>query len=1232
MVDKKQMSFEREKYINELKCELLGPGSELSFPDSEHEIITDSPDNRYSIGILYPKETKTKSEEEEKDEVLQDDNSIQPGVYEESDEDKLLGKLRSNFEESEDDGLEEEINLVAQNKPSSMGMIFFAKGNTDKLVVHLSFGTYQPCKEKDYVIPYTPSNKETFEIPVELKPYVVYDSKIDVLKLNNDSGIKNDFNKKKLYSLIDTYSFEDCDNNFIDSLKRLANQVGCSYIRTPHTVDLNIEFVNDFSDNNKEIDGTNLKVVALRRNITEDLFVLTVMIVNDVYEVDRRFRTQNCIFQPEIRIESQNNNFIFFDYSQIIEIDKLSDEDLSMEMQYRNKKKFATGMGTAVNWVVDEMGKGSIYTDLFPTIEIPQMDFSIPERYKVCLDAFSMKYLSDLENDEKNHKIEKLNELIISYKKWIEDLKQKQANDIELNDESKYKKAALKNIDGCEKCLARMIAGLELLKTNNNAWLSFELANRAMFMQRAHIKIQEMYKDYNPEIEEEKTKFLDSIDYYTIDNFVKDNYSWRPFQLAFILMSIVSIVCEESDDREIVDLIWFPTGGGKTEAYLGLTAFTIFYRRLAYPKESAGTAVIMRYTLRLLTSQQFTRASTLICACEYIRKDSISKKPKYKAYELGDDRISIGLWIGSEHTANTIQKAEENLAGLKECKKPSYLKTALDRYNKFQVLNCPWCGKSLVKKAYDNNLVGEWGYKMHKKHFMIWCPQEGCHFNSETSLPLQVIDEELYKCPPTLLFGTVDKFAMLPWNSKIGSFFAVDSNDRPPELIIQDELHLISGPLGTMVGIYETVIEELCSLKGTKAKIVASTATIKGVEEQCSSLYNRKVSQFPNPGLDADDSFFAKEKKIDHSTGNFGRVYVGLMASGKSKAMSQDRAISSLLQKIKMMEMPDEIKDKLWTLTIYFNSLKELGKCRVLVEDDVVEFIRRMAMRLGTFSDIRHISQPDELTSRVSTTDLNETMNKLEKIEYSKDNKGLRQKPSDVVLATNMISVGIDISRLNVMLMVGQPKLTSEYIQASSRVGREYPGVVFVLYDGSRSRDRSHYEQFLSYHSSFYKYVEPTGITPFSDPARERALPSVVVSLMRNLAPEIRKEKDAGKFDQIKYKLITDHIKEIVCKRNKNILDRMPLEMEDNTEQVAEEINKILYLWEKYAKCYSDEFIYGETYIKNVYSSTGDNKVCLLKTFGNDKIDAPFESMTSMRNVDKQLEGALLIWEDDYNE
>ena len=302
-------------------------------------------------------------------------------------------------------------------------------------------------------------------------------------------------------------------------------------------------------------------------------------------------------------------------------------------------------------------------------------------------------------------------------------------------------------------------------------------------------------------------------------------------------MSIESIVNDSCDDRTLVDLIWFPTGGGKTEAYLGLTAFTIFYRRLSNLEVSSGTTVIMRYTLRLLAAQQFTRASTLICACEYIRVDATSRKPKYGRYPLGDDRITIGLWIGGDHTPNKDDQAKSNLNELLKSSTEE-LEYKKDRYNKFQVLKCPWCGTKLVQDVVNHKKKGVFGYRMkNNRHLELYCPQESCFFNLEGSLPIQVVDEELYDNPPTLLFGTVDKFAMLPWNPKIGAFFGIGTPNRSPELIIQDELHLISGPLGTMVGLYEAAIDALCKSKGISTKIIASTATIRRAVEQCASLY-----------------------------------------------------------------------------------------------------------------------------------------------------------------------------------------------------------------------------------------------------------------------------------------------------------------------------------------------------------------------------------------------------------
>jgi hypothetical protein len=748
-----------------------------------------------------------------------------------------------------------------------------------------------------------------------------------------------------------------------------------------------------------------------------------------------------------------------------------------------------------------------------------------------------------------------------------------------------------------------------------------------MFMQRVHLGLQEKTSDKNRYPgDEDIAVLLNGMDYFGQDD---SNAIWRPFQIAFLLMDINAIVNDDSPDRNLVDLIWFPTGGGKTEAYLGLTAFTIFYRRLVHLPESAGTAVIMRYTLRLLAAQQFTRAATLICACEYIRND---KSKKYPTYTLGTEPITIGLWIGGSHIPNKNigdkNSAKRHLDELVDATS-SNLRYALERHNKFQVLKCPWCGTKMIKSVVDKRLVGKWGYAMRgKRHFYLHCTHEDCPF--ELRLPIQIIDEELYEHPPTLLFGTVDKFAMMPWNGSVGAFFAAGSGSRAPELIIQDELHLISGALGTVVGLYETAIDALCSQKGIRTKIIASTATIRRAKEQCSVLYDRDVVQFPSPGLNAEDSFFAREKNVSLEDGEFGRRYVGIMPSGKTKAMTEIRAMAALLQTVYTMKQPEAVKDKLWTLTVYFNSLKDLGKASTLVDDDVKDFIVRMANRM--FRGRRLIVQAEELTSRVTTTGLNETLDKLEKVEYSEQNMKNNRFASSVLLATNMISVGIDVARLNVMLMVGQPKLTSEYIQASSRVGRSYPGVAFIQYDATKSRDRSHYERFKPYHDSFYRFVEPTGATPFSKPARDRALHAVLTSIMRhrNLVA-LTDDRDAIQFDEEYFADDIQAVKEFVLNRVKNINKRADNGLRDDVAEIEAEIEDFFRFWQKAVSDSNTKkvpFGFGYKFIVAHFSGSERR---LLKPYNSQGKDDALETLTSMRNVDTPVRGKVVVWEEKDN-
>lgn len=1216
----------RDKYIEIIRKELLGPGCEVSIPDEEHELITNSPEKNYSIGVLFPRDNKMNADNEETDRAQTETaeyNTEEEEPEEAEIKDEIIDSKNSygNSDVGDEENLDEEIGLASQNMPSSMGITFFVEGKADIVKCDVSFATYRKALASDCRIPIKLENPDSYEVPEEVSGWFYYDKVEKTIRLKQ-GGIK----RKDVANIAEKIDADS--NNLIDKMYKLSNQLAKGWVRIPHHITVEVCFnERDYVDANSKLDNTCAKITGLRRKISDNLYSLTLMLVNDSEEPAQG---STCILQPKITIASEQNDFVFRPYSSISKLSNLDDEEKSLELQYRHKKVYATGLGTSAYWEINETGTGFIKNDFFPEAEVPAMDFNMPEQSEVDRKTFSMKYLSDFDESEKGEKIANLKSVIDEYDSWIKELE----NMVPELDED-FKPIAMKNINACKDSCKRMNEGLEILESNETAWDAFQLANRAMYMQRLHIVLQNKTSNIDRyDGDEELDDLLGRIksNYKSADEIEllsDDPYSWRPFQLAFLIMSVESVVDDKSEDRALVDLIWFPTGGGKTEAYLGLTAFTIFFRRMRYPESCGGTTVMMRYTLRLLAAQQFTRASTLICACELIRRDCKNIRPKYKKYELGDEPITIGLWIGGDHTPNKNTEAKNELKELYKAS-PGFLKYAKDRHNKFQVLKCPWCGTKMVKDSLPGfkKTVGSFGYRMHKdKYFQLHCTNEACDYNA--LLPIQVVDEELYDNPPTLLFGTVDKFAMMPWNNSISSFFGIGKPNRAPELIIQDELHLISGPLGTIVGLYETAIDTLCEIKGNKCKIVASTATIRKAKEQCSALYNREVAQFPSPGLNAEDSFFAKESEIDHENGVFGRKYIGLMPSGKTKAMMEIRSISALMQGINTHsfdKLSDFNKDKLWTLTVYFNSLKDLGKCATLISDDVISHIRVMASRLGNPNSGRKIYTIDELTSRKSTTELNETLDKLEKKTYSSNPDAKRYEVSSVLIATNMISVGIDVARLNVMLVVGQPKLTSEYIQASSRVGRSFPGVVFTMYDGSKSRDRSHYEQFKSYHESFYKYVEPTGATPFSKPARDRALHAVVIALMRYMVPELSGELAAGDFRKEKYNKEISFISDVLVNRSKDISKRLNNNMTDESEEIQKEIMETFETWEARAEEFKDkQFAYGNKYM---VKSPGEGEGRLMKVYNTSpKDNKPFDTMTSMRNVDSSVAASIIVWE-----
>ncbi|WP_244094805.1 MULTISPECIES: helicase C-terminal domain-containing protein [Blautia] len=334
----------------------------------------------------------------------------------------------------------------------------------------------------------------------------------------------------------------------------------------------------------------------------------------------------------------------------------------------------------------------------------------------------------------------------------------------------------------------------------------------------------------------------------------------------------------------------------------------------------------------------------------------------------------------------------------------------------------------------------------------------------------------------------------------------------PPELIIQDELHLITGPLGTVYGAYETVIEDLCSYtigeKKIKPKYVVSTATIKNAAEQTKCLYGRKVTaQFPPNGFEIGDSFYIREVPVEQDPF---RRYVGVCAPGQSVKTALLRVYSIILQSAYNLSLDDEYKDVIdpyYTLVGYYNSIRELGGAVRLLQDDIPDRIQRIKKKYG-MSRQRFLNHKVEITSRMSSYDIPKKLSQLE-TPYTDRNC------LDTAIATNMIAVGMDVDRLGLMVVTGQPKQNSEYIQATSRIGRSYPGLVVTLYNPYRPRDLSHYENFTGYHAQLYRFVEGTTATPFSARARDRVLHALVISAIRLHYPEFASNDGAAAIDKL---------------------------------------------------------------------------------------------------------------------
>lgn len=928
--------------------------------------------------------------------------------------------------------------------------------------------------------------------------------------------------------------------DFITDEDGNEKEVTC-YKRIPQKETVHIEFSNAWkSKEYKLVTDSNVSLHISRISLKTGYSLVTAYVINK--RVNPESELDATMFQVELTAHSANGERVFI-------AEHICREVLAAdEFYFEQLPILGRGRGCAASWGKPIDGKSSfVKSDFIPQYEFPGVSAVIKG-----LDPYFFSMISLSQKTKKEEIINRLNVLADAYDKWI---KERLINDPKMADEAFSNEIGNDVIRDCKTALERIREGISLISGNEMVFDAFCFMNIVMFYQNS---IKNYSKAHGKGIECSFKDFSDPRKKDPNNPQKKANdFAWRPFQIAFILMNLAGMVNPEHSDRELVDLLYFPTGGGKTEAYLGLMAFVIAFRRLRAGSENefnldGGVTAILRYTLRLLTTQQRDRITKMVVAAEQVRR---MEYPKY-----GKEPISIGFWVGGGVTPNTFGELDdpENPDEARRKRRLIYK----------QLLTCPFCGAPLKEENFYIDT--------ERKAVDIYCSDEHCIFfrykpENKQKIPVYLVDEEIYSRCPTIILSTVDKYARLPWDVKTNALFGrvdrVCSRDGfvaigdehkrhnktannpassltqikpflPPELIIQDELHLITGPLGTVYGAYETIIEDMCSYKLgdklIKPKYVVSTATIKNAPEQTKCLYAReRTSQFPPNGFEIGDSFFIREIPVPESYEDADpekdpfRKYVGISAPGQSVKTTLLRVYASILQTAYNLSLQDEWKDVIdpyYTLIGYYNSIRELGGAVRLLQDDIPKRIKYLKKRLN-MDKIRYLNRSTnvEITSRMSSYQIPEQLKKLE-TPYTDKNC------LDTAIATNMIAVGMDVDRLGLMAVTGQPKQNSEYIQATSRIGRSLPGLVVTLYNPYRPRDLSHYENFTGYHSQLYRFVEGTTATPFSARARDRVMHALVISAIRLKYPNFAANASASDISRLSEEQIGE-VKALILNR-----------------------------------------------------------------------------------------------------
>ena len=1105
--------------------------------------------------------------------------------------------------------------------------------------------------------------------------YGVWESNLCLKKIKITNMVLGD-SVKKIYTedRLNNAVFTDEEGNRVNKIKDLISV--------------------DLGENQKAALSLNLQLSKDTR-LSNDLIYCKVQVINtssSFVETEDRYYSmategvnERSFFGVQCKIISSNLK----PYNERSVDTAINDsEAAAIRFLYRKMSDYGIGHGCSVSW-----GENYVQTEYMPLCDTPDVDPTPRDTSKPPLNQEApefltnskvqqIKFLSTLSDATDQEIIEGLKNFIEAYGEWIS-IKQQV---IEKDDfDENQKEVAFNELARCDKDYKRLKHNVQYyLQVDSDNLKKFRLMNTSMFIQMWHGKYAG--KDEIKQKMDDASFSGFNADFYKTCN--DDIFQagipsgWRAFQLAFILLNLDGIFDDTPNNEkrnELVDLVWFPTGGGKTEAYLGLISLTILHRRMKYKERGGGTAAIMRYTLRLLTLQQFQRASKLIVALELMRRGKNSF-----GQDLGEEPIRIGLYVGDNQLPNKTVDKKKHKGLLDEFKNLNQNQSSKIPFDK-----CVCCGseirgnKEFLKTNYNQN-IGR-----------LECTNMMCAMRTPIGpqvkqrsdmgfFPFLLADDSIYQHPPALLFGTVDKFAQLAHkvdnsNELIGrqkdsrrlfgrgnwETYKPKEGYLPPDLIIQDELHLLLGPLGTGVALFESAFEQLCTRKDkTKPKVISSTATTRNTGLQIEALFNKSLSIFPKPGIDCDDSFFGMYKREYHSQDindfsyKSNRRYIGILPTGRTQVWMQMRIDALCLAHRALFELEYHQDDTInpnfsknlsdaqnyyHTVVSYFNSVKEVGRTQAQVQTYILKETRKILNRsmrsqklLKPIYAMKDKLIEAELTGRLSGEEVKKELARVEsnwtpnhfptKKLDSEGNEVFNDKGEviiernynvipEFVVATNMISVGLDVSRFNTIVMNSMPRNTAEYIQASSRVARNDLGLVLTVHHPFRARDLSHYEKFIEFHEKMYSYVEPISITPFTKKAVDKFMPLYVATIVRHLFEEFANRNSARD--------ITDDKVEDIVNRCISYFESRQKRLENQTDESIKKLLSSVDL--KYIKVWVrsaiNDWLKGNKEKKLVFNNAEKDKaeVSLFSTINNLNIEEyqeKWQVAMSLRNIE----------------